>query len=140
MRVDVDDLIGAPWELGGRGPGYDCWGVAREVLIRMGITPPEIPAGPERDPVAAVEEFGDGWVRLGGNPLDANLPGDLVITDPSGRGESVHISVVVDSSPRRLLTSVEKGGVVRAPRLSEAETVGSYRINAIGARVGRKKG
>ena len=34
--VDVNDLIGKPYRLGGRGPdAYDCWGLVREVLRRM---------------------------------------------------------------------------------------------------------
>jgi hypothetical protein len=34
--LDVNDLIGKPWRLGGRGPdAFDCWGVVREVLQRM---------------------------------------------------------------------------------------------------------
>jgi len=139
MKVSVDDLIGAPWELGGRGPGYDCWGVAAVVLSRLGLTPPPIPAGPDRDPVAAVEEFGAGWIKLGERPLDACKVGDVVVTDPSGERASVHLSVVVDESPRRLLTAVEHGGVVRAPRLTESETVGAYRLGSMDARVGGEK-
>jgi hypothetical protein len=34
--LDVNDLIGKPWQRDGRGPDvYDCWGLTREILLRM---------------------------------------------------------------------------------------------------------
>jgi cell wall-associated NlpC family hydrolase len=38
----VQDLIGIPFEAGGRGPvTYDCWGLVREVRRRFGLETPE---------------------------------------------------------------------------------------------------
>ena len=35
--IDVNDLIGKPYKLGGTGPyQYDCWGLVREVYHRLG--------------------------------------------------------------------------------------------------------
>lgn len=46
VRVTSDlswlaDLIGAPFVPGGRGPGYDCYGLVREAARRLGIALPE---------------------------------------------------------------------------------------------------
>ncbi len=136
MNLDTDDLIGQPWQLGGRGePGYDCGGIVREVLARLGVSPPEFPAGSRRDPIASVEEFGEAWEKLGDTPLAACKLGDVVVTDPSCKGMSVHLSVVVDERPRRLITAASPGGVRRAPGISEAETIGAYRLRALNGRV-----
>ena len=41
---DCSDLIGLPYELGGRGPdSYDCWGLCVEVARRGGILLPDEP-------------------------------------------------------------------------------------------------
>lgn len=40
--MNLDDLIGKPYQENGRGPGYDCYGVCLEVCRRMGIKLPEI--------------------------------------------------------------------------------------------------
>jgi hypothetical protein len=42
--LDINDLIGKPWQRDGRGPDvYDCWGLTREILLRMrpGATLPD---------------------------------------------------------------------------------------------------
>lgn len=37
LRFRIDDLIGAPFRDGGRGPdAYDCWGLAKEIFTRAG--------------------------------------------------------------------------------------------------------
>ena len=39
--IDVTEYIGLPFEPGGRGPRYDCWGICRLVYAdRLGITLP----------------------------------------------------------------------------------------------------
>lgn len=44
-KFDYIDLIGKPFEWGGRGPmAYDCWGLVRECLLRQGLKPPEYPS------------------------------------------------------------------------------------------------
>lgn len=40
--MNCDDLIGTPFEAGGRGPkSYDCWGLVLEVRRRLGLQSPE---------------------------------------------------------------------------------------------------
>jgi cell wall-associated NlpC family hydrolase len=41
--VDLRDLVGRPFESGGRGPSFDCWGLVREVYRRYGIELPDYP-------------------------------------------------------------------------------------------------
>jgi cell wall-associated NlpC family hydrolase len=42
IALDYSDLLGIPWGKGGRGPGeYDCYGLAREALRRVGVEIPE---------------------------------------------------------------------------------------------------
>ncbi|WP_069383952.1 C40 family peptidase [Halomonas caseinilytica] len=39
--IDVTEYIGLPFESGGRGPRYDCWGIIRRVYAdRLGIELP----------------------------------------------------------------------------------------------------
>lgn len=47
---DFSDLIGRPFVNGGRGPGYDCWGLTMEAFRRYGIelTDYKIDAGDEK--------------------------------------------------------------------------------------------
>jgi cell wall-associated NlpC family hydrolase len=42
----IDDLLGKPFQDGGRGPdSYDCWGLAVEVFRRYGMTLPDYQIG-----------------------------------------------------------------------------------------------
>jgi murein DD-endopeptidase len=42
LTPDFADLIGKPFEWGGRGPiSYDCYGLVSELLNRSGLTPPD---------------------------------------------------------------------------------------------------
>jgi cell wall-associated NlpC family hydrolase len=59
VRLRFDDLIGKPFELGGRGPDtYDCWGLVAEMLRRMGQSPPDLnsPAEHERMALLAISQ------------------------------------------------------------------------------------
>lgn len=43
--IDVNDLIGKPYRLGGRGPfEYDCWGLVVEIYKRLGVSLPDYPS------------------------------------------------------------------------------------------------
>lgn len=42
MTLIVEDLIGKPFEYGGRGPEkYDCWGLMMELYRRIGVEIPD---------------------------------------------------------------------------------------------------
>ena len=44
--IDVNDLIGCPYELGARGPErYDCWGLVIEIYRRAGVMLPQFNTG-----------------------------------------------------------------------------------------------
>lgn len=115
MRVDTDDLIGVPWQEGGRDArmGLDCLGVVLEVLSRMGLK--------AFDPWRAwqsawrrgwrnvSEAIPEGWVRVA---RGAGLqPGDVLITEEDGL--PTHIVVVVED--RRVVSAMKGHGVVLLP-------------------------
>jgi len=56
-------LIGRPFEAGGRGPGYDCWGLCRSVLQRNGIDVPDYPSTCDADRNASliIAAMESGW-------------------------------------------------------------------------------
>ena len=113
--IDTDDLIGVPWQEGGRDPrlGLDCLGAVLLVLQRMGLRP--------FDPWAAwaeawrrgwrrIEEaVPDGWVRL--REGEGVQPGDVMITQ-EGAVPS-HIVIVLEE--RRVLSAMKGQGVVLLP-------------------------
>lgn len=48
--INIDDLIGIPYKLHGRNKeGYDCYGLAIEILKRMGYTLPDLYLGEESE-------------------------------------------------------------------------------------------
>lgn len=113
--IDTEDIIGTPWEEGGREPqkGLDCLGVVLLGLRRMGL--------PAFDPWAAwsrawragwrsIEEaIPEGWRRVQqGEGLQA---GDVLIT--MEMGSPSHIALLVDGM--HVLTSVDGHGVVLWP-------------------------
>jgi cell wall-associated NlpC family hydrolase len=125
---DFDDLIGIPFELGGRTlAGLDCAGLALEVLRRLGEPTPELPASESRSPAEAVEAWGDAWVRVGDRWADATMPGDVIVLDPGMRGRSAHLAVVAEKWPRRVLETTIGQSVGSAKCYDEGEVVGVYR-------------
>jgi cell wall-associated NlpC family hydrolase len=99
--VIITDLIGKPYELGGRGPDkYDCAGLVVECMRRQGL-PLEIP---ETD----AQPHGGGWdkntaamwrlIRAGWNELAVPSPGCLIFFKPDhvgvylGAGRFLHAS------------------------------------------------
>ena len=64
---NFDDLIGAPFVDGGRGPDeYDCWGLAKEVYRRFGIELPDyaISAMDAKNIGAKMNEEKPKWIQV----------------------------------------------------------------------------
>lgn len=73
--VDTSDFIGAPWQAGGRGPAYDCWGIVHAVRVRFGLETPAFVYGADvPDDPGAVHSIiqaalsGRGWVPCAPEP------------------------------------------------------------------------
>lgn len=67
MSVMIDDLLGLPFTDGGRGPEqFDCWGLAREVFGRYGITLQDyrISAMDAEKIGAEMTKAAPGWVKV----------------------------------------------------------------------------
>jgi cell wall-associated NlpC family hydrolase len=121
-------LIGAPFEPGGRGPGYDCWTLACEVLRRMDRPFPAIAYRPEDvlDPAylhatMAAQIASGRWVGCA-----ADLGAVLAIRNaPIGVN---HVGVIV--APGVFLHTLQKIGAHLAQVASPAwrhRIMGSYR-------------
>lgn len=53
--MDLDGLIGTPFEYGGRGPDtYDCWGLVLELLKRDGLDPPSYTSVKDKAVIASM--------------------------------------------------------------------------------------
>ena len=66
--MKIDDLIGARYEVGGRGPdAYDCFGLFAELCRRRGMALPEFSYGvtPEEQSWIISGETAREWVKLG---------------------------------------------------------------------------
>lgn len=119
-----EDLIGAPFEMGGRGePGYDCLGLLLEVHRRMGFMVP--------DPF----DYRDGWVTetvtalvtcaaRGWDTIPAAdaVPGDGVAMDWDGRP---HVAVLLPG--RRIIHALEGVGVACTRITTEMQIRGYFR-------------
>jgi cell wall-associated NlpC family hydrolase len=63
--MTIDDLVGKPYRLGGRGPdAYDCAGLVVELMRRRGISlaVPETTASPARNIISMLEIIRSVWV------------------------------------------------------------------------------
>lgn len=90
--IDVSEYIGLPFEAGGRGPEYDCYGLLRLVYAeRLGIELPthcgysDVMTDTTADLIAAGAAD---WV-----PVGEPKPWDAVLFNVDGRGN--HIGLVV---------------------------------------------
>jgi cell wall-associated NlpC family hydrolase len=107
------DLIGRPYERGGRGPdSYDCWGLVRALLVRLGYR--NLPDEPTpRAPAAAAEAFqrhGQAWKK------QDSRPGAVVLLkDEHGIGS--HLGLMIDRG--RFIHVSEVRGQVCIDRLSD---------------------
>jgi cell wall-associated NlpC family hydrolase len=107
--IDVDDLIGLPYQRAGRDPktGIDCFYLLLEVYRRLGIEVKDVaPEAYEHDagvvPELALAEFGALWRRTSYHALrfaDVALV-RYPITETS---RELHVSVVVELGPVRVL-------------------------------------
>jgi cell wall-associated NlpC family hydrolase len=84
------DLIGLPFERGGRGPRvFDCWGTLQEVSRRMGRNPTDFPT----DPALLATALADEWEEIKRAHI---LPGDGILLRSSDSAYQWHIGVVID--------------------------------------------
>lgn len=99
-RVEWTDLLVAPFSEGGDDPinGIDCWGLAREVARRAGLSFPSKP-GEDR-----FQYLGERWTALG-------MVGDLLVSDPTKKGHASHVGTVVDVERAMVLTCFRAGAV-----------------------------
>ena len=117
---DVQDLVGVPFRYGGRSreEGLGCWGLALEVLRRMGrsFQDPVVAVAQADDPEAAMRGVESSW-RDAAPPL---REGDLlVLRQPLG--PVPHVAVYL--SDGRVIHSVLKAGVVTEPYSRIADKV-----------------
>jgi hypothetical protein len=99
------DLIGKPFEHGGRGPdSYDCWGVLQAVLRRLGHNPSDYPTQPE----ILAKVLCDEWEEV---RRDRILPGDGILLRSVDPVYQWHIGVAVD--PWNMIHAREVVGVCR---------------------------
>jgi cell wall-associated NlpC family hydrolase len=94
--IDVADLVGATWCDDGQGvdraTGFQCWGLARAVLARVGVVLPE---SPER----ALAEWSDAAASLGEErPRELRRAGDVLLMkgEVLGHGALMHVGVVIN--------------------------------------------
>ena len=67
MMLDYEDLVGLPFEDGGRGPDtYDCWGLVREMFRRQGKTVDDynITAMDAHTIAAQMRQDENRWIRI----------------------------------------------------------------------------
>jgi cell wall-associated NlpC family hydrolase len=104
--VSVTDLVGAPFEAGGTGPGYDCYALVREVRRRMGQPIPEyaFPAALVIQPEAVGAEVARALPDW--RPCDP-VEGALVAIKNSCRWVN-HVGIVV--APGQFFHTLEKIG------------------------------
>jgi len=95
----IDDLIGLPFQYGGRGPAaYDCFGLTQEVLRRYGI---ELNWGSQ----LAIEDNLSAW-----KPVSDLQEGDVVMM--GGTRRWTHVCPVVTPQGDMLHCSRGSGGVM----------------------------
>jgi hypothetical protein len=131
--VYYSDLIGRPWKLHGKDEaGIDCAGVCELILVRLGQNPPRIVDLREGDAFRRIvdyfDKFSEHFSLLGRNHTSAVQEGDLIVSDPDGQGVSAHISVLVDLSTKRCVTSTFEHGVLAVPARAIKNVIGVYRL------------
>jgi hypothetical protein len=103
--LDINDLIGKPWRRDGRGPDvYDCWGLTREILLRMqpdAVLPDWLIDTMTRE---RQREIMAGASEVYGERIDAAEHGALLLLL-----RAAHIAIVVDGW---VITTRRKTGAV----------------------------
>lgn len=114
MLKDYSDLIGTPFEYGGRGPDtYDCYGLVMELGRRNGVEFPEIESSAELAVCHAkmtVESMSDKWQKI-----DNARPGAVAWMQVGRYG--CHVAYVLDQ--HRFIHTWEKSNGVVIERLED---------------------
>jgi len=120
--MDVARYLGLPWEPMGRGPGYDCWGLARLVLAeQFGWFLPSYQYGD--DPSEAIAEGIQHFERV-----DSPQPGDLALHE-----KPLHIGVMVGPDRMLHITHGKTACVERVSAIRRRRVAGYFRLRSAGA-------
>lgn len=109
-RLDISDLVGAPFAWNGRGPAFDCFGLLLECSRRLGLDPPDYQAKPndgETNAAIVAAGLGDGWREIA-----RPTAGCAVLF----RGSEPHVGVML--AGERFLHTRERIGQAVVERLS----------------------
>lgn len=125
MDINYDDLIGVPFEDGGRSiNGLDCWGLAKILYGRMGIEIPEYTISSERTHDVAVAmkyEFSTKWKRL-----ETPKKGCLVAIRLQETEWANHCGIVLDHGYFIHAYCYETGVVIDRLRKWKSRIIGYY--------------
>ena len=124
ITLRYDDLVGLPFQDGGRGPdSYDCWGLAMELFRRRGLLLHDYFCSSEATAgVARLMEDGRvEWRRLAGPE-----PGCLVAIRMLDVGWANHCGVYLESGRFIHAYSEETGVVIDRIRRWGPRVVGYY--------------
>ena len=116
------DLLSVPFIMGGDdvATGLDCWGMAREVCRRAGLLAPGRPE--VADPRVTTERVVAALVRIN----NAERIGDMLFSDPEGRGYPAHVASVV--APGWAISTTKRYGPHVAPLHRVACDYGAWRV------------
>lgn len=121
-------LIGAPFVEDGRGPGYDCVGLAMEFQRRRGLALPAYLSEPEE----LHRQLAAGGILEEARRLDAAEAGCVVLLRSPSRLAQRHLGVMVD--PFRMLHASQDVGSVVLENLNRSiwgrRVLGFYRVGA----------
>lgn len=123
------DLIGVPFQYGGRGPNtYDCWGLVMELYRRRGIKLPDYQSNSDTGVIAAKMAVG---IQLF-QPCEYRPGAILAIRIPVGGHSPVaHVGVLLDHG--RFIHTWEKTAGVTIERIEPTwkhRIAGAYRYAA----------
>lgn len=126
--INLTHVLGKPFEIGTRGPhAYDCVGVCGEVAFALfgEDARASLPGGAMQS--IASDALPRGWTRVGGELIDAQVPGDVILTERMGdEGIEHHVWSVVSAT--HMATCDRTHGAVLLPRRAIRETIiGVYR-------------
>jgi len=96
------DLLNTPFKK------RDCLAIAEEVNRRLG------------HPMKHLYEIGTRW-------QDATLPGDILVSSPDGSGEMTHVSTMIDTKQKLVLSCSERQGSYASKAWGITNLIGVYR-------------
>lgn len=107
--INVDDLIGRPYDLQGRNGGMNCWQLCQEVSRRAGIALPDINA-PEKD---GTEVIGAAMEKEKSRFVELEKPEPFCIVAFCIRRPFVsHVGMVLENG-REFIHALQKRNVAR---------------------------